>query len=132
MDAIDQTFLSLEAGNARFSNIARNSKNLKSPGALEASKASGVSRITAQDAEGGDKDKQKLKEACQGFEAIFLSTMMKSMRQTLPGEDIFGKSHGLDLYKSMYDQQLADKLAASGRGVGITDFFYKQLDDSKE
>lgn len=77
-------------------------------------------------------DKQKLKEACQGFEAIFLSSMMKSMRQTLPGDCLFGESQGLDVYKSMYDQHLADNLAASGRGVGIADFFYSQLKDSEE
>ncbi|MCP4118209.1 MAG: flagellar biosynthesis protein FlgJ [Desulfobacteraceae bacterium] len=79
-----------------------------------------------------NKDKQKLKEACQGFEAIFLSSMLKSMRETLPGDTLFGEGQGLDIYKSMYDQHLADKLAASGRGVGIADFFYKELEDSGE
>jgi len=81
---------------------------------------------------GKDKDEKKLKEACQGFEAIFLSSMIKSMRQTLPGDTIFGESQGLDIYKSMYDQHLADNLAASGRGVGIADFFYSELKDSEE
>jgi flagellar protein FlgJ len=79
-----------------------------------------------------DKDEKKLKEACQGFEAIFLSSMLKSMRETLPEDSLFGESQGLDVYKSMYDQHLADKLAASGRGVGIADFFYNQLKDSEK
>lgn len=78
----------------------------------------------------GNKEQEKLKEACQGFEAIFLSTMMKSMRQTLPGDSLFGESQGLDIYQSMYDQHLADKLAASGRGPGIADFFYSGLKSS--
>jgi len=89
-----------------------------------------VSQVKGNQA--GNKDKQKLKEACEGFEAIFLSSMMKSMRQTLPGDSLFGESQGLEIYKSMYDQHLADKLAASGRGVGIADFFYRELKDSEE
>jgi len=84
-----------------------------------------VARVKAKD--GKSSDNNGLKEACQGFEAIFLSTMIKQMRQTLPGDTMFGNGQGMEIYKSMYDQHLADKLAASGRGVGIAEFFYNQL-----
>ncbi len=89
-----------------------------------------VNQVKGNQAKGNDE--KKLKEACQGFEAIFLSSMLKSMRQTLPGDGLLGESQGLDIYESMYDQHLADKLAASGRGVGIADFFYNQLKDSEK
>ena len=78
-----------------------------------------------------DKLKEKeLKEACAGFEAIFLHTMIKSMRETLPGDALFKDSHGMDMYKSMYDQHLADELSKSKTSVGVKEFLYNQLKDS--
>ena len=61
-----------------------------------------------------DKLKEKeLKEACEGFEAIFLNTMIKSMRKSLPGNALFMDSHGMDMYKSMYDQYIRSKLPSN-------------------
>ena len=78
-----------------------------------------------------DTDKEKeLKEACQGFEAIFLNTMIKSMRKTLPGDGLFKDSNGMDIYKSMYDQYLADEMSKSRTSIGVKDFLYQQLKDS--
>ena len=78
-----------------------------------------------------DRLKEKeLREACAGFEAIFLHTMIKSMRETLPGDALFKDSHGMDMYKSMYDQHLADKLSKSKTSVGVKEFLYQQLKDS--
>ena len=72
-------------------------------------------------------DDQALKEACQGFEAIFLNIMLKSMRSTLPGNGLFPESRGMEIYRSMYDENLADKLAAAGSGTGIGSFLYQEL-----
>jgi len=78
-----------------------------------------------------DKLKEKeLKEACEGFEAIFLNTMIKSMRKSLPGNALFMDSHGMDMYKSMYDQYLADELSQSRTSLGVKEFLYNQLKDS--
>ena len=76
------------------------------------------------------REQRELKEACQGFEAIFLRTMLKSMRATLPRDNIFGQSHGMDIYKSMYDQHLADEIAKGDNSVGIGKFLYKHLEKS--
>ncbi len=76
------------------------------------------------------KDQKQLKEACQGFEAIFFSAMVKSMRQTLPGDALFGKSQGVEIFESMYDQALVDRLAASGRGVGIAEALEASLNNT--
>ncbi|ACN16756.1 FlgJ [Desulforapulum autotrophicum HRM2] len=75
-----------------------------------------------------NKDQKELTKACQGFEAIFFSTMVKSMRQTLPGDALFGKSQGVEIFESMYDQALVDRLAGSGRGVGIAEMLEASLD----
>ncbi len=92
-----------------------------------------LSRLKQQTS-GMDQAKQKeqeLKSACAGFEAIFIHTMVKSMRQSLPGDALLGESHGMDMYKSMYDQHLSDELSASKTSLGIKEFLYNQLKDSK-
>ena len=72
----------------------------------------------------------ELKEACAGFEAIFLNKMIKSMRDTLPGDGLFQESNGMDIYKSMYDRHLADELSRSKESIGIKEFLYDQLKKS--
>ena len=99
-----------------------NSANLISSPA----RAAGTGTIVSKDG-----DSEKLKQACQGFEAIFLSTMMKSMRSTLPGDALFGKSQGIEIFESMHDRELVDQLAASGRGVGIAEFLEKMKKDDQ-
>ena len=77
---------------------------------------------------GDDTQKEKeLKEACAGFESIFLHSMIKSMRSTLPGNSLFNDSHGMDMYKSMHDQYLADELSKSQTSIGVKEFLYKNL-----
>ncbi len=73
---------------------------------------------------------RELKEACQGFEAIFLKSMLKSMRTSLPGEALFETgNHGMDIYKSMHDEYLAEALSKQGNGIGIGEFLYNELRD---
>lgn len=74
---------------------------------------------------------KELKEACQGFEAIFLNTMISSMRDTLPGNALFKDSNSMDIYTSMQDRYLAEHLSKDSKSVGIKDFLYRQLKNSK-
>ncbi len=75
-------------------------------------------------------ENKELKDACQGFEAIFLKSMLKSMRSSLPGEALFETdNHGMDIYKSMQDEYLAESLANQGQGVGLGEFLYNELRD---
>ena len=73
---------------------------------------------------------KELKDACAGFEAIFLNTMIKSMRKSLPGDALLDGSHGMDIYKSMYDQYLAEELSKSKTSIGVKEFLYQQLKES--
>lgn len=76
----------------------------------------------------GKKENKELKEACQGFEAIFLKTMLKNMRNSLPGEALFESDRlGMDIYKSMYDEYLSENLSKQGKGIGISEFLYNDL-----
>lgn len=72
------------------------------------------------------KDEKQLREACQGFEAMFLQMMYKEMRNTVPENDLFGESNGQKIWQSMLDTQLMDNAAKSG-GVGLAEMMYKQL-----
>ena len=88
-----------------------------------------IQKQTSDIARNNLKEKE-LKEACAGFEAIFLNTMIKSMRKSLPGNALFNQSHGMDIYKSMYDQYLSDELSKSKTSIGVKEFLYEQLKDS--
>ncbi|MFH2065766.1 MAG: rod-binding protein [Pseudomonadota bacterium] len=68
----------------------------------------------------------KLKQACADFEAILLDAMFQSMRKTLSGDDLFGKSLGRDLYESMYYTQISKELS-NGNGIGLGAVLYRQL-----
>ena len=75
-------------------------------------------------------ENKELKEACQGFEAIFLKSMLKNMRSSLPGEALFETdNHGMDIYKSMHDEYLAESLSKQGQGIGLGEFLYNELRD---
>lgn len=97
-------------------------KNFSTPGLTGALKADNLSTV-----KGEDKTDKELKEACQGFEAIFIQTMMKSMRSTLPGDDLFGGGQGKDIYISMHDQYLAEKISQGENTTGIGGYLYNEL-----
>jgi len=65
-----------------------------------------------------------LKGAAQQFEAVFLNTLLKSMRDATP-QDGITDSDQTRTYVSMLDQQLAQTL--SGKGTGLADVMLKQL-----
>lgn len=74
-----------------------------------------------------DLEAKKLREACEGFEAMFLSMMYKQMRATVPENDLFGKkSNAIEIFEDMRDTELMNVAAKSG-GIGIADMMYQQL-----
>ena len=72
-----------------------------------------------------EKDDAKLKEACEGFESLFLNMMLKEMRKTVP-ESETSNSYAMGMYQELLDEEIA-KTAASGKGIGIADAMYNQL-----
>jgi flagellar protein FlgJ len=73
-----------------------------------------------------DQQDKELKEACKGFEAMFLNMMYKQMRATVPTDTLFGESNAKKIYQEMHDEKLMDSIADGG-GVGLADMLYKQL-----
>ena len=67
---------------------------------------------------------QALKGAAQQFEAVFLHTLLKSMRDATP-QDGPMDSEQTRMYTSMLDQQVAQSL--STKGIGLADVMLRQL-----
>ncbi|MHB1590529.1 MAG: flagellar assembly peptidoglycan hydrolase FlgJ [Sulfuricella sp.] len=66
-----------------------------------------------------------LKAVAQQFESIFMSMMLKSMREAIPKDGLLDSEQG-NLYTQLFDQQLAQKLS-TGKGLGVADMIVRQL-----
>lgn len=73
----------------------------------------------------GQSEEKKMREACEGFESVFIGQMLKEMRKTVQKD---GLLHGKDedQYVAMFDEELSKTLARQG-GIGLADFMQQQL-----
>jgi len=69
-----------------------------------------------------DKSDARLWEACQGFEALFMGYLVKSMQQTLPE----GSLSTSGLPDMMFNQVMGSALSEGG-GIGLAELLYKDL-----
>jgi flagellar protein FlgJ len=74
-----------------------------------------------------DNSPESLKAAATQFEALFMSMMLKSMRQA-GGQDGMFDNEQSRMYTSMLDQQLSQKMAS--RGIGLADAMVRQLSNN--
>jgi Rod binding domain-containing protein len=74
---------------------------------------------------GQQDEKTRLREACQGFEAVFINKLWEQMRKNVSKE---GYLHSRDeeTYQSMFDYEFSKKMAEAG-GIGLADMLYEQL-----
>ncbi|MFW5733488.1 MAG: peptidoglycan DD-metalloendopeptidase family protein [Oceanidesulfovibrio sp.] len=79
----------------------------------------------------GDPNKEKeLREACEGFESIFINKLWQQMRKSVPKEG-FLHSKEEEFYQSMFDQEMSKKIASAG-GIGLADILFEQLKQQSE
>lgn len=88
------------------------------------SRLAGVGNLNGKKMTEADKEK-KLREACEGFESIFIQKMWQEMRNTLPKTNML-QGREEQYWQSMYDQELAKSMTAAG-GIGLADMMYAQL-----
>ncbi len=71
--------------------------------------------------------------AVREFEALFVEMMLKSMRSTIPRDELTGGGRGEEIYRSLLDQEYAKAIAAQG-GVGLASLVTTQITgrDSKK
>lgn len=82
----------------------------------------GLAKLRSQ---AGKDSPQALEQVAKQFEAIFLQMMLKSMRDASLGDSLFGSQQS-DLYRDMFDKQLAMNLSNSN-GIGLADTLVRQL-----
>ncbi len=68
---------------------------------------------------------EAIKKVAQQFEALFVQMMLKSMRDTVPENELFG-SQAEQTYQEMYDKQLSKQIS-TGRGIGLAETIERQL-----
>jgi len=86
-------------------------------------------QFTALRSEARDGRDAALREAAEQFEAIFLQTMLKSMRDASMGDPIFGNSNASETYQDLFDKQMAMEISG-GPGLGFADLLVRQLGGS--
>jgi flagellar protein FlgJ len=83
---------------------------------------SGLARLKLQSR---DNPTEAIGEVARQFESVFLTMMMKAMRDTLPQDGMFASSQ-MGTYQEMFDQQLALDLSQQN-GVGLAAVIERQL-----
>lgn len=83
---------------------------------------SGLNALKLQSRENPD---GALHEVAQQFESVFITMMMKAMRDTLPKDGLFASSQ-MDTYQEMMDQQMALDLSRQD-GLGLAAVIERQL-----
>lgn len=73
----------------------------------------------------GNNDPAALREVANQFEALFVQSMLESMRDASLGDPLFGSDQH-DLYQGMMDEQLALEMT-SGKGIGLADMLVRQM-----
>ncbi len=76
-------------------------------------------------------EKAKLKAATKEFESYFMYYMLKTMRETVPEQEVTdgsgSKGMGKDMFQDMFDSEIAKKITTVN-GRSISDILYKSLE----
>ena len=91
-----------------------------------------IQNSTMQAKEGSpDHDDKTLHKACAEFESLFISQLLKEMRETIPKSGFMSGGKGEEIYTQMLDSQIARKMALNG-GLGLSSLIRFQLEDVKK
>ena len=84
-----------------------------------------LSSLTRLKMESHQDPSQAIKEVSKQFESLFVTMMMKAMRDTLPKDGMFASS-SMQSYQEMSDQQMALDMSRNG-SLGLAKVIEKQL-----
>lgn len=70
--------------------------------------------------------REKLRHAAKELEAVFMTQLLKAMRETVPDQGIVPRSEGEQMFTGMLDDEIAR--AAAGKSThGVGEALFKQL-----
>lgn len=69
---------------------------------------------------------KEMRNALQNFEAMFINTLLKTMRDSIDQSELFHGGSGERIYQSMLDTELSADMSKAG-GIGLTDMLLRQL-----
>jgi peptidoglycan hydrolase FlgJ len=84
----------------------------------------GAGKMPGMESLGEHASRQQMEQVGQEFESVFLSMMLKEMRNSLDGGGFFGEESS-DTYGGMFDMFIGQHLASS-RPLGIADLLLEQ------
>jgi len=94
------------------------------------SSAEKAKNLQRQMAAGGagltEKQRQQAKKAAQDFEGLFISMMVKSMRETVGKDELTGGGRGEEIYRSLLDQEYVAAAVKRG-GFGLAKLIEKDI-----
>jgi flagellar protein FlgJ len=80
---------------------------------------SALQRIGSRAQRGEQLSEAEVREVGKKFESLMLHQMLSLMRKSIPKNELFGESHATEMYRDMFDQQIAETVASSGQsGIG--------------
>jgi len=68
-----------------------------------------------------------LEKTAREFEAVFMNTLMRAMRKTIPDNKLFNSSGPTKYYEQMRDTEMARAMATGRSGMGIADLIIHQF-----
>jgi len=69
---------------------------------------------------------RRLRKASQEFEAIFIRQMLHAMRKTIPNGGLLERGLQMEVYESMFDEKVAEKIARRNQ-LGLAELIFRQL-----
>ncbi len=73
-----------------------------------------------------------LAQAAKEFEAVFMNSLMKAMRRTVPDNKMFNSSGPTKFYQQMQDAEMAKTMASGHNKLGIADMIIRQFQNNVE
>jgi Rod binding domain-containing protein len=73
-----------------------------------------------------ERSKAKLQTAVRDFESLFVGYMLKSMRESMATDEMFGDNFGGDILDGMFDTELARQMSRNS-GFGLAEMLYRKM-----
>ncbi|MEZ7891659.1 MAG: rod-binding protein [Candidatus Wallbacteria bacterium] len=85
-----------------------------------------INKITTDKSLSRDEKLEKLKDAAKDFESIFVHSLIKTMRSSVPKDGLISGGNAENIYQDMLDEQYS-KIIVKRADMGIAKNIYEQF-----